>query len=474
MDKLTKIIATIGPACNSEETIAGLISAGVDVFRFNFKHNTPKWHNDQILLVNRVAKKLDKHVGTLIDLQGPEIRINMPTEEIKIFKDEVLLFGEEAFNSKQKGFSISSPQIISNIKVGQRIVADDGNFNFSFEKQHDKYYLRSNSQGILKNRKSLNIPGADFPFPVLISRDFQALEIAQRNQIDFVALSFVRTEEDIQMLRREMKKYNLQAKVIAKIETKKVFDHLDKIIALSDGIMVARGDMGVELPVEEVPYYQKLIIKQTIKRGIPVITATQMLQSMTENPVPTRAEVSDIANATYDLTDAIMLSAETAIGKYPIEAVDIMRKTASFNEQKNQVDSRVRFQFEVNDTRSVICDAAYGIYMILKNQKKQIAGFLVFTESGKTAQLVSRYRPLAPIFALAPNKKVADSLTLSFGVLPFDRTLIFKKISKKDEIVKTINFLLQKKLIKRSQILIALFGDFGKKGNTSSLRIIEI
>lgn len=223
MEKLTKIIATIGPACSDEATIEKLIRAGVNLFRFNFKHNTPKWHNDQILVVNQVIKKLGIHVGTLIDLQGPEIRINMPTDEIKIFKDELLLFGEEVFTSNKKGLSISHPQIISHIKVGQKILADDGTFIFTFMKFEGKHYLRSQSEGILKNRKSLNIPGADFPFPVLIDRDFTALQVAQRNQIDFVALSFVRTGDDIRVLRKEMKKYNLQAKVIAKIETKRFF-----------------------------------------------------------------------------------------------------------------------------------------------------------------------------------------------------------------------------------------------------------
>lgn len=337
MEKLTKIVATIGPSCDSEKQIEALINAGVNVFRFNFKHNILEWHNDRIQRVNIVSEKMGMTIGTLIDLQGPEIRINMSSDQIILRDDDLLSFGEG------KDLSISHPQIIRHLTIGQKISADSGSFSFTVEKKGNKTYLRSHSKGILKNRKALNIPGADFPFPVLVDRDFEGLKVAARNEIDFVALSFVRTADDIRIIRSKMKKYNVSAKLIAKIETEKSLKNLDEIIDISDGIMVARGDLGVELPLEEVPYYQKIIIKKSIKKGIPVITATQMLESMIEKPFPTRAEVSDIANATYDLTDAVMLSGETATGAYPIEAVKVMNKTLAFNELKNMVDSRKRF-----------------------------------------------------------------------------------------------------------------------------------
>ncbi len=475
MNKLTKIVATIGPASDSPETIEKLIRAGVDIFRFNFKHNTVEWHNERIIRVNRAAKKLGRSIGTLIDLQGPEIRINMLTEELKIKNGELILFGQEAFNTKEKAFSISHPQVIEHLHEGQKLLADDGSFTFYVKKKSGKIYLCAHSVGILKNHKSLNIPGADFPFPVLVDRDFEGLKLAQRNEVDFVALSFVRMAEDIIVVRREMKKYHVDAKMIAKIETKKALDNLEKIIEVSDGVMVARGDLGVELPIEEVPYYQKIIIKETIRRGLPVITATQMLQSMVQNPFPTRAEVSDIANATFDLTDSVMLSAETALGKHPIVTVELMVKTVAFNENKNKVDSRDRFHFETNDTESVFGDAAYGLYVRLRELKYEIAGFLVFTQTGRTVRLISRYRPLVPIYALTPNDKVSNSLSISFGVVPFSHIVSSNEEVTKKQITAVIKMLKDKKLVKKKQLLIVIHGNvWAVKGGTSTITVAQV
>ena len=480
MRKQTKIVATIGPACDSNEMIKKLILAGVNIFRFNFKHNTIEWHDERIKRVKLVASELGIFIGTLIDLQGPEIRINMPYDEIIIKSEELMVFGEEVFEksfdkTQYKGLSISHPQIIQHLTEGQKIIADDGAFHFSLEKLNGKIYLRSHSDGILKNRKSLNIPGADFPFPILVDRDFEGLRLAQRNKIDFVALSFVRTAEDIEILRKEMEKYKVQAKVIAKMETKKSLDYLESIIAASDGIMVASGDMGVELPVEEIPYHQKIIIKEAIRKGLPVITATQMLQSMTEHPYPTRAEVSDIANAVYDLTDSVMLSGETAVGKFPVETVQVMKKTAEFNESKNRVDSRLRFNFDLSDNESALCDTAYGLYVTFKKLNRKIGGFLVFTQTGRTVQLISRYRPLCPIFAFAHEKKTVSFLTVHFGVEPFYLKITQKKEVTSKAVFNAIDFLKKRKLIQKGEILIALHGfNWGEKGSTSTISLITV
>lgn len=453
-----------------------MIKNGVDVFRFNFKHNTVDWHSQRIRKVNQIAKKLAMPVGTLIDLQGPEIRINMPKEAITLVQDEVISFGPEVFLENKKGFSISHPQIINKLKEGQKILADDGAFIFFLERKNKKAYLRSKSNGVLKNRKSLNIPGFDYKFPILIKRDFQGLQLAAREEVDFVAISFVRTAEDIMVVRKEAEKLSIKAKIIAKIETEKALSEIDKIIKVSDGIMVARGDMGIEIPIEEVPYYQKIIIKKSIKRGIPVITATQMLQSMITHPYPTRAEVSDVANATYDVTDAVMLSGETAIGKHPVEAVKVMRKTAAFNEKKNLVDSRKRFEFELEDQEAILCDIAYGLYFLYKEKKDKVVGFIVFTHTGRTVRLLSRYRPLVPIFAFTPNDTVRDSLLINFGVVPFT----YKEISKKKKvraasINRAVKFLKEKNLVKRGQRLIILHGYFwAVKGETSIVSTLKV
>lgn len=475
MNAYTKIIATIGPACDSEEMIRRMIEAGVNVFRFNFKHNTIEWHNERIIRVNEVAKHLGALVGTLIDLQGPEIRISMNRENLKIKKDDVLVFGETSQEAGKTGFTITHPQIIEHLKDGQKIVADNGAFIFHIEKKGGGTYLRSSSNGLLLNHKSINIPGADFPFPTLVDRDFEGLKLAQKNAIDYIALSFVRSAYDVQVLRREMEKYRVEGKIIAKIETEKALDHLASIIRASDGIMVARGDMGVELPIEQVPYYQKIIIKETIRQGKPVITATQMLQSMTAEPYPTRAEVSDIANAVYDLTDAVMLSGESAMGAYPVESVDMMRKTIAFHEKKNTVDSRLRFTFDNQDVESMLSDTAYGLYRAYSLEKKNLCGFLVFTQTGRTAKLLSRYRPLAPIFAFAPSKKVADSLTINFGVVPLYHAIHESKQVDAREINTAIEFLKKHTMAKKGQMLIVLHGDYWAKVNgTSTVTLLTI
>ena len=476
--KLTKIIATIGPVTESEEMIERLITEGVNIFRFNFKHNTMDWHSERIERVNMVAKRMGLSVGTLIDLQGPEIRINMPTDFIEVHKNDLLLFGQEAFESKEKGLSISHPEIIEHLTEGQKLLADDGVFTFYVQKKDGKVYLHSESDGKLMNRKSLNIPGADFPFPVLVERDFEGLQVAARNEVDFVALSFVRTATDLQVVRSEMDKYKVHAKIVAKIETKKAIDNLDEIVDYTDAVMVARGDLGVELPIEQVPHHQKVIIKKCLEKGIPVITATQMLQSMVDNPYPTRAEVSDIANATYDFTDAIMLSGETASGKYPAEAVMSMQKTAKYNEQMNMCrDIRTKFDFKVKDQTDIMCDAAYSVYLSSLNEENDIQAFVVFTETGRTAQALSRYRPKVPVYAITPDSEIAESLTICYGVTPIpgDQVDLDEKEVDRAGIMKTIHFLLEHKYITFGQKVIILHGDiWGVEGGTSTVKIMQV
>src|SRR3989344_4461463 len=435
---LTKIVATVGPACQSEKTIGELILAGVNIFRFNFKHNTLDWHDRMIQKVNRVAMHLGARVGTLIDLQGPEIRIKLPKEKILVKKGQIIPF-----------FTITHPQLIPLLKTGQKIIVDDGKFKFVFNKKSRNNFLISESDGFVLNKKTLNTPGLNFPLPVLIDRDFQGLHLAARNQVDYVALSFVRSADDISILRREIKKFKLDTSVIAKIETNMALKNLDKILTVSDGIMVARGDLGVEIPLEEVPYQQKIIIKKCILKGIQVITATQMLESMVTSPLPTRAEISDVANATYDLTDAVMLSGETATGSYPVQAVEIMQKTLSFNEKKNLVDSRLRFNFKVEKESELLAEAAYGLCRSLSHKKKNFAGFIVFTATGQSVRALSRYRALYPIFAFTRDVRIADQLTVSFGVISF--TLNEQKLEK------ALSVLKKSKYIKKGDVLIILY-----------------
>ena len=476
MEKLTKIVATIGPACETEEQIEALITAGVNVFRFNFKHSTIEWHASRIHRVKQVAQKMKKHIGTLLDLQGPEIRINMPTESIQLEEGEIITLGETVFTQGKRGISCSHPDLFEFLKKGQHLIADDGAFSFTVIDLKPEVTLLCNRAGLLKNKKSLRIPGANFPFPVLVDRDFEGLKMAQRAEIDYIALSYARTADDVFVTRKEMKKYKVDALIISKIEAKSAIDNLDEIIAASDGIMVARGDLGIELPLEEVPYWQKVMIKKCIEKGIPVITATQMLQTMIENPYTTRAEVSDVANATFDLTDAVMLSAESASGKYPLETVKMMRQIVKSNETRFSTDTRKHFVYTVEDNEQLLCEAAYNIYRNLKDKANEVSGFIVFTETGRTARMLSRYRPNVPIYALVSTNKVGDMLSVDYGVQPLSHFAPYTKdLVTATGLKKIVEHLKEIKAVKKGQSLVIIFGDeWMEKGKTSTLKLVHV
>ncbi|MBI2085607.1 MAG: pyruvate kinase, partial [Candidatus Aenigmarchaeota archaeon] len=394
MSNPVKIIATIGPASNKRDIIEKLINNGVDVFRFNFKHNESEWHAETIGLVREVAKQIGSNVAILLDLPGPRVRLDLGKEKIDVKKDQ--LFSVEGELADGNFIRISHPEVINKLQSGHKVMADDGAFDFRVEVIKGKKFLRSESSGVLKNNKSVNFVDVDIDLPIIEERDIEGLRLAGAVGIDFIALSSVKDENDIKYLRGEMKKAGMDADIISKIETRGAIDNIDKIIEFSDGIMVARGDLGVEIPIEQVPYYQKIVVRKCIERGVPVIIATQMLHSMVDNSYPTRAEVSDVANAAYELADAVMLSAETAFGNYPAEAVSMMRNISEFNSRKFDVDTRKKFNFKLDNQASALCDAAYNLYLQSRQKDDKIEGFVVLTQSGKTAKLLSRYRPAAP------------------------------------------------------------------------------
>ncbi len=476
MQKLTKIIATIGPSCDSHDQVKQLLEAGVNIFRFNFKHSTVEWHRERMQMVNDVSKELNRPVGTLIDLQGPEIRINTPNgEPIHLEADDLVYVGSYPTAQDSKWFSINHEEILKNLRIGQQVSAEDGMFTFEVVEVGDRCILRCTHGGILANRKSFNIPGADFEFPVLIDRDREGLQLAKDNNIDYVALSFVRSSQDLVTVREEMEKMGVSSRLVAKIETEKALHDLDAIVEASDAVMVARGDLGVELPKEQVPYYQKIIIKKCIEKGRAVITATQMIQSMIDSPYPTRAEVSDIANATYDLTDAVMLSGETAQGKFPLKAVEVMNRTVEFNETRFANDYRTRFEYEMPDTESMICNSAYSLYLQCLKREEPLGGFVIFTQTGRTARLLSRYRPIVPIFAFTPTITVRDSLTMNFGVVPFEQEVFTNEPVTSENIVKAMQFLKEHSYLTDGRKVIVLHGDvWAIQGGTSTIKVLTI
>lgn len=475
--EFTKIIATIGPSSESPEMIEKLIEAGVNVFRFNLKHNELDWHKERIQRVKDIAQKMNVAVGTFIDLQGPEIRLLTPNmEEVSIRKGDEIAIRKKTSNNES--FSLTDDIVLSYMEKGQKIVVDDGKFQFEVIKaSKDAVALISHSDGLLKTRKTLNVPGVYFPLAAITERDKEAIRGFSDSPVDFVGLSFVRTAQDVLDLKKFMAKAGFSGRVISKIETKLAIDNLDEIIDSSEGIMVARGDLGVELPIEQVPYYQKIMIKKCLERGFPVITATQMIHSMIERPYPTRAEISDIANAVFDLTDMVMLSEESAAGQYPLEAVTYMKKTLVFNEKHVLLkDSRQMFDFISVDAEEMLCDTAYNLYLQFKKKNFNFGGFVVFTETGRTARKLSRYRAEAPIFCFAPNEKVRDSLTTNYGVFPLLQPTIFKKGQpvKLEDMKNATSYLKKKKFFEDDKYYILLYGDnWMVEGRVSTIKVIS-
>ncbi len=332
-DKLTKIVATIGPATETEEILEEIIRAGVNVARFNTKHGTPEWHHERILKVRKVEEKLGIPVAVLMDLQGPEIRINLPEEkDIAAKKGDTVFFSNKDLDQENL---VNVPQnVVDVMESGQLVLIDDGLCQLEvIKKDKNKVSARALDDFVVKHRKTMSLPGVVTDMPVLVENDYVQLDGITHNEVDYVALSFVRNRDDVLTLRKELDKRDLSAGIIAKIENQAALDNLEEIIEVSDGLMIARGDLGVEVPYEELVYWQRKMIEACREQAKPVITATHMLETMIDHPLPTRAEISDVAHAIYDRTDAIMLSGETTIGKFPLKSVETQARIAKFNER---------------------------------------------------------------------------------------------------------------------------------------------
>lgn len=410
IEKKTKIIATIGPS--SEGVLEDLILSGVDLFRFNTKHNEISWHNKRIKEAQKAADKLKAHVGILIDLQGPEIRIETREEsEIAVKKGDLIAIGGD-FKAKDIVLAVSNKTVFENLFKGDPLLIDDGFIELKVvQKKGGRVIAEVVEGGVIKNKKSLNLPEKKLNLSSLIDHDLKSLDMMAKEKIDFVALSFVRDKNDVDVLRKEMEKRKIKAEIISKIENREAVSNIDEIIDCSDAIMIARGDLGIEVPIEELAYLQRSIIyKSRIKRK-PVIVATQMLYSMTENPRPTRAEATDIANAVFNRTDAVMLSEETAIGKYPAKSARTMAKIVKFNEEKTDF---VKLSSLPNTPTELMIDAVVSMLGLSKGMDI----IAVFTESGYTAKVLSSFRPKAKIIAITSNQKTAENLSLSYGVIP--------------------------------------------------------
>ena len=415
--KKTKIVCTLGPASENEETLRELIKNGLNVCRLNFSHGSHEEHKGRMDLVKKLREELNMPTAILLDTKGPEIRTG------KFDVPEVLLEEGQTFTITMKDVmgdkercTVSYKGLANDVKPGDTILIDDGLVGLTVkEVNNDDIVCEVQNSGIVKNHKGVNVPGVKVNLPAITEKDRSDIEFGIEQGIDFIAASFVRKVSDVLAIREILEANNAEhIKIISKIENQEGVENLDEIIEVSDGIMVARGDLGVEIPTEEIPVVQKLMIKKCNEAGKPVITATQMLDSMIRNPRPTRAEVTDVANAIYDGTDAIMLSGETAAGKYPVEAVKTMATIAKRAEEtmRNRRD-------KINKSKNVTDAISYATCTTAMDLEAK--AILSSTASGHTARMVSKFRPDCPIVATTSNESVRRQLALTWGVLPLMR-----------------------------------------------------
>lgn len=467
----TKIICTIGPASESEERLRELMLAGMNVARFNFSHGSHEEHKAKFDRVIKVSSELKLPVATLLDTKGPEIRL----KDIEGGKTELvsgqkfILTTEEILGNNEK-VTITYKGLKDDINVGTTILIDDGLIEMVVDEINETDIICSVvNGGPISNHKGVNIPGAALSMPYISDVDRSDIMFGCDMDFDFLAASFVRCKEDILEVRKIIEEHGSHMKIIAKIENMQGIRNLDEILEAADGIMVARGDMGVEIPMEEVPIVQKQMIKKAEALGKHVITATQMLESMIKNPRPTRAEATDIANAIYDGTTAIMLSGESAAGLYPVEAVKTMAKIAERTEEDIDYNSRLRRRKDIDniDTTTAISHATCTTAMDLK-----AAAIVTVTISGFTAGMIARYKPSCPIIACSVSPRTCRQLNLAWGVTPI---WIARESTAEDLFDEAVYAAEKEGYIKKGDKVVLTAGvPLGVSGRTNMIRVVEV
>ncbi|GIO27809.1 pyruvate kinase [Ornithinibacillus bavariensis] len=414
----TKIVCTIGPASESVETLENLINAGMNVARLNFSHGDFEEHGARIRNIREAAKNTGKTVAILLDTKGPEIRTgNFKDGQAELIQGNTVYISMKEVEGTKERFSITYPGLIDDVHVGSRILLDDGLIELEvvdIDKGNDELKTVALNSGLIKNKKGVNVPNVSVQLPGITDKDAKDIEFGIEQDIDFIAASFVRRPSDILEIRELLEKHNANhIQIIPKIENQEGVDNIDSILEVSDGLMVARGDLGVEIPAEDVPLVQKQLIRKCNTVGKPVITATQMLDSMQRNPRPTRAEASDVANAIFDGTDAIMLSGETAAGNYPVESVKTMHNIAVKAETALNHEAILK-----NRSQSVDMTITDAISQSVTHTAMNLSASAIVTptESGHTARMIAKYRPKAPIVAVTYSEQVNRHLSLVWGV----------------------------------------------------------
>lgn len=406
----TKIVCTIGPKTESADALKKLARAGMNVARLNFSHGNYEEQGKKIENLKELNKGLSNPVAILLDTKGPEIRTGDLKKDICLKKGDTFTFSVKDTIDEVMGTTLSYKQIIQDIKVGNMIYVDDAMLEFKVKDiSGHKIICRVQNDGILCSRKGVNVPGIDIHLPSLTEKDIEDINFGILHDVDYIAVSFVRNKKDVVKLRKFLREKGASTQIIAKIEHMHAVREFESILEVSDGIMVARGDLGIQMPFEELPMVQKEIIEKCNIAGKPVITATHMLNSMVDNPRPTRAEVTDVANAILTGTDAVMLSQETAKGEYPMESVTVMDKICRATEEK--MDSKISTKVSKKSVTDIVGQA---VALISENIKAD--AILTFTQTGRTASSLSKYRVRSPIYAMTPEDKVLRTTALTWGV----------------------------------------------------------
>jgi len=463
-----KIVATLGPTSSSEEVFRQLVRAGLDVARLNFSHGSHQQKQELIDMVRKIANEESKPICILADLQGPKIRTGVLVnhEPVMLEAGKLLTITPEQIEGTASRVSTVFTTLAENLKTGDQVLLSDGLIELRVvELKGADVVCEIINGGKLGEKKGINLPGVSIKVPSLTPKDEEDLEFALKAGVDMVAVSFVQTADDVRYVKGRIDALGSDAWVIAKLEKPQAVDQLDPILEAADGIMVARGDLGVEVPPEQVPAIQKHIIRRAAEFRKPVITATQMLESMIDNPRPTRAEASDVANAVYDGTDAVMLSAESAAGKYPVEAVAMMNKIIMATEAHMRLEGKAPV---IGKQRSLTVPETICECMAHSAQDLNLAAIAIFTETGNTVRLLSKYRPDAPIYALSPDPQVVYRTNLLWGTYPIH----CKRFKDTDQLVALAETILQEGNYVNSQDIVGIVaGTATRTGATNFMRL---
>lgn len=474
----TKIICTMGPNTDKKTVMKSLVKNGMNVARFNFSHGDHEEQRERMNLLKNVREELDRPVAILLDTKGPEIRTGLLEGGNKVTLregSEFILYTEE-MTGNETGCCVTYPGLAKDVKPGDRILIDDGLIELKVKQiKSGNIVCHVENGGELGERKGVNVPNVKVKLPAVTEKDIDDILFGIQQDIDFIAASFIRSAKGVKEIRKILKENHAEhISIIAKIENAEGVENIDEIIEASDGIMVARGDLGVEIPAQEVPHIQKMIIKKCNERYVPVITATQMLDSMIRNPRPTRAEVADVANAIYDGTDAVMLSGETAAGKYPAEALKMMNEIAENTEQYVDYEKYIHHRTMYEQSK---ISSAIGIASVRTARNIGAACIVTPTMSGKTARLISNFRPSMPIYAVTPNEMVQHKMQLYWGVIPLKGYI---KDTTENIIVNAMETIKRKRLVKKGQTVVITAGDPATNNTkaegrvTNMLHVLEV